>query len=158
MRKAIIPLLSALAVLAGCSKSNVDHSKDFTHTGCAETRAAIPDDEPSLLVLQYEDGNLRVTRTNATVNCSVKDRGLTCRVQVDGNVIEYVMDYEKDGPDAKCMCAVKKMTSLVTGLEEGKKYEFSYSGIDRRFSRYSFIFNKDLRQIIDLNALIPLGN
>lgn len=157
MRKAIIPLLSALAVLAGCSKSNVDHSKDFTHTGCAETRAAIPDDEPSLLVLQYEDGNLRVTRTNATVNCSVKDRGLACRVQVDGNIIQYVMDYEKDGPDVKCMCAVKKMTSLVTGLEEGKKYDFKYSGIDRN-AHYSFTFNKDLRQIIDLNALIPLGN
>lgn len=151
MRIVIIPILSVLAVLAGCSKSNVDHSKDFTHTGCAETRAAIPDDEPSLLVLQYEDGNLRVTRTNATVNCSVKDRGLDCRVQVDGNIIQYVMGYEKDGPDAKCMCAVKKMTSLVTGLEEGKKYDFKYSGIDRN-AHHSFTFNKDLHQIIDLNS------
>lgn len=151
MRIVIIPILSVLAVLAGCSKSNVDHSKDFTHTGCAETRAAIPDDEPSLLVLQYEDGNLRVTRTNATVNCSVKDRGLDCRVQVDGNIIQYVMGYEKDGPDAKCMCAVKKMTSLVTGLEEGKKYDFKYSGIDRN-AHHSFAFNKDLLQIIDLNS------
>ncbi len=151
MRIVIIPILSVLAVLAGCSKSNVDHSKDFTHTGCAETRAAIPDDEPSLLVLQYEDGNLRVTRTNATVNCSVKDRGLDCRVQVDGNIIQYVMGYEKDGPDAKCMCAVKKITSLVTGLEEGKKYDFKYSGIDRN-AHHSFTFNKDLLQIIDLNS------
>lgn len=151
MRIVIIPILSVLAVLAGCSKSNVDHSKDFTHTGCAETRAAIPDDEPSLLVLQYEDGNLRVTRTNATVNCSVKDRGLDCRVQVDGNIIQYVMGYEKDGPDAKCMCAVKKMTSLVTGLEEGKKYDFKYLGIDRN-AHHSFTFNKDLLQIIDLNS------
>lgn len=151
MKKVIIPILSALAVLAGCSKSNVEHSKDFTHTGCAETRAAIPDDEPSLLTLQYEDGNLRVTRTNATVNCSVKSRGLACWVQVNGNVIEYVMGYEKDGPDAKCMCAVKKMSSLVTGLEEGKKYDFKYSGIDRN-AHYSFTFNKDLLQIIDLNS------
>ena len=151
MKKVIIPILSALAVLAGCSKSNADYSKDFTHTGCAKTRAAIPDDEPSLVILQYEDGNLRVTRTNATVNCSVQDRGLDCRVQVDGNIIQYVMDYEKDGPDAKCLCAVKKMTSLVTGLEEGKKYDFKYSGIDRN-AHYSFTFNKDLLQIIDLNS------
>ena len=156
MKKVIIPILSALAVLAGCSKSNVEHSKDFTHTGCAETRAAIPDDEPSLLTLQYEDGNLRVTRTNATVNCSVKDRGLTCRVQVDGNVIQYVMDYEKDGPDAKCMCAVKKMTSLVTGLEEGKKYEFGYWGIDRSLAHIPFTFDKDLFKVLDLNSLISL--
>ena len=156
MKKVIISLLSALAVLAGCSKSNVEQSKDFTHTGCAETRADFSDDEPSLLILQYEDGNLRVTRTNATVNCSVKDRGLACWVQVDGNVIEYVMNYEKDGPDAKCMCAVKKMTSLVKNLEEGKKYEFSYSGIDRRLSHYSFTFGKDLLKIIDLNSLISV--
>ena len=156
MKKAIISLLSALAVVAGCSKSDVEHSKDFTHTGCAETRAAIPDEEPSLLVLQYEDGNLRVTRTNATVNCSVKDRGLACWVQVDGNVIEYVMNYEKDGPDAKCMCAVKKMTSLVTGLEEGKKYEFGYWGIDRCLAHYPFTFDKDLFKVIDLDSLISL--
>ena len=155
MKKVIIPLLAALAVVAGCSKSNVEHSKDFTHTGCAGTRAAIPDDEPSLLVLQYEDGNLRVTRTNAAVNCSVKSRGLTCSVQVDGDVIVYVMDYEKDGMDVKCMCMVEKMTSLVTGLEEGKKYDFKYSGIDRN-AYYSFTFDKDLLQIIDLDSLISL--
>lgn len=157
MRKAIIPLLSALAVLAGCSKSNVDYSKDFTHTGCAETRAAIPDDEPSLLVLQYEDGNLRVTRTNATVNCSVNERGLTCWVQVDGDVIQYVMNYEKDGPDYRCICAVKNMTSLVTGLKEGKRYTFKYRGMDSDFADYSFTFDKGLHQIIELDSLDPLG-
>ena len=155
MKKIIIPLLAALAVVAGCSKSNVEHSKDFTHTGCAGTRAAFPDDEPSLLVLQYEDGNLRVTRTNAAVNCSVKSRGLTCSVQVDGDVIVYVMDYEKDGMDVKCMCMVEKMTSLVTGLEEGKKYSFKYSGIDRN-AHYSFTFDKDLFKVIDLDSLISL--
>jgi hypothetical protein len=158
MGKAIIPILSALAVLAGCSKSNVEPSQDFTHTGCAKTRAGAPDDdELSLVILQYEDGNLRVTRTNATVNCSVNDRGLACRVQVEGNVIQYVMDYEKDGPDAKCLCKVEKMTSLVTGLEKGKEYTFKYWGIDSHIDNYSFTFDKDLHQIIDLNSLIPPG-
>ena len=47
------------------------------------------------------------------------------------------------------------MTSLVTGLEEGKKYDFKYSGIDRN-AHYSFTFNKDLLQIIDLDSLISL--
>ena len=159
MKKAIISILFALAVLAGCSKSNAEHSKDFTHTGCGETRANAPkDDELSLVILQYEDGNLRVTRTNATVNCSVKDRGLTCSVQVDGDVIVYVMDYEKDGPDAKCMCKVEKATSLVTGLEEGKKYSFKYWGIDRNSPILSFTFDKDLHQIIDLDSITSLGD
>lgn len=158
MKKTILPILFALAVLAGCSKSNVEHSKDFTHTGCGGTRADFSDDdEPSLVILQYEDGNLRVTRTNATVNCSVNERGLTCWVQVDGDVIQYVMNYEKDGPDAKCMCKVKNMTSLVTGLKEGKRYTFKYRGMDCDFADYSFTFDKGLHQIIELDSLDPLG-
>ena len=158
MKNTILPILFALAVLAGCSKSNVNPSKDFTHTGCGGTRADFPDDdEPSLVVLQYEEGDLRVTRTNATVNCSVNYRGLTCWVQVDGDVIQYVMNYEKDGPDAKCMCKVKNMTSLVTGLKQGKKYTLKYWGMDRDFANYTFTFNKGLYQIIDLDSLIPLG-
>ena len=157
MKKAIIPLLFALAVMAGCAKSNIDHSKDFKHTGCAETRADYGD-EPSLIILKYEDGNLRVTRTNSTVNCSVKDRGLACSVQIDGNVIQYVMSYEKDGPDAKCLCKVNETTSLVTGLKEGKEYILSYWGIDRVLSRYSFTFDKDLHQIIDLDSVKSTGD
>ena len=159
MKKTILPILFVLAVLAGCSKSNVEHSKDFTHSGCGGTRADFSDDdEPSLVILQYEDGNLRVTRTNATVNCSVNERGLTCWVQVDGDVIQYVMNYEKDGPDAKCMCKVEKATSLVTGLEEGKKYSFKYWGIDRNSPILSFTFDKDLHQIIDLDSFTSLGD
>ena len=124
---------------------------------CGGTRADFSDDdEPSLVILQYEDGNLRVTRTNAAVNCSVKSRGLTCSVQVDGDVIVYVMDYEKDGMDVKCMCMVEKMTSLVTGLEEGKKYEFGYWGIDRSLAHIPFTFDKDLFKVIDLDSLISL--
>ena len=68
MKIVVIPILSALVVLAGCSKLNVDHSKDFTHTGCAGTRAALPDDETSLLVLQYEDGNLRTDSVSVNHN------------------------------------------------------------------------------------------
>jgi hypothetical protein len=78
-------------------------------------------------------------------------------VQVDGDVIQYVMNYEKDGPDAKCMCKVKNMTSLVTGLKEGKRYTFKYRGMDCDFADYSFTFDKGLHQIIELDSLDPLG-
>ena len=52
----------------------------------------------------------------------------------------------------------RKATSLVTGLEEGKKYSFKYWGIDRNSPILSFTFDKDLHQIIDLDSITSLGD
>ena len=145
--------LIALALLAGCSKSDVTRSKEFSHTGCAsDTRAAGTRgdiwDEPSLLKLKYENGGLRVTRTNATMNCSIKDGGIACDVSIKGNVIYYNV-YEKDGALANCICPVKEMSSLVTGLQVGKEYTLEYC----YFPPITFTFKKGLHQIIDLSTL-----
>jgi hypothetical protein len=151
--KKLTLLLISLALVAGCTKSNILHTKDFSHTGCAndtrslETRSGLFGDEPSLLTLKYEDGGLRVTRTNATMNCSIKSNGIACDVSVKGSVITYNV-YEKDGPVANCICPVKEMTSVVTGLEEGKEYTLKYC----YFSPITFTFKKGLHKIIDLDA------
>ena len=120
MFKRIILLLLMVPIWAGCAqKHNLQLlSKEFSHTGCAsgaETKAGPNDDDVSLLILKYEDGNLRVTRTNARMNCSIKKGGIACEVSVDGNIVHYKV-YEKDGPNANCMCRVEEMTSVVTGL------------------------------------------
>ena len=144
-------LLLGLALLAGCSKSEANRSKDFTHTGCAtatrsaETRAGWFGDDPSLLKLKYEDGGLRVTRTNATMNCSIKDGGIVCDVSIKGNVISYFV-YEKDGPMANCICPVEEMSSVVTGLQEGKEYTLEYRC--RASATVSFTFKKSLIAVI----------
>ena len=157
MRKILVLLavLFALTVWAGCSKSNESRSKDFTHSGCAAgTRAdALSDAKPSLLILQYENGNLRVIRQNATVNCSIKERGLVCSAFVEGNALVYRVDYDKEGELLRCVCPVEEMTSLVTGLEEGRKYTFEYRGVDRNLPRFSFTFNKDLFLVKDVDSL-----
>jgi hypothetical protein len=148
-------LLLGLALLAGCSKSDANRSKGFTHTGCAtvtrsaETRAGWFGDEPSLLKLKYEDGGLRVTRTNATMNCSINNGGIACDVSVKGNVISYIV-YEKDGPMANCICPVEEMSSVVTGLQEGKEYTLEYRC--RASATVSFTFKKSLNKIIDLDT------
>ena len=148
-------LLLGLALLAGCSKSDANRSKEFTHTGCAydtrsaETRAGWFGGEPSLLKLKYEDGGLRVTRTNATMNCSINNGGIACDVSVKGNVISYFV-YEKDGADANCICPVEEMSSVVTGLQEGKEYSLEYRC--RASATVSFTFKKSLNKIIDLDA------
>ena len=147
MKKFLLVLL-VLPVWAGCSKSNMERSKDFTHTGCAAgtgTRAGSGDSDKSLLTLKYEDGNLRVTRTNAMLNCIIKAGGeVICETSVNGNVIHYkVYEYEKDGISANCMCRVAEMTSVVTGLEIGKEYTFDYF-CSHAYDPITFVFKKDL--------------
>jgi hypothetical protein len=155
MKKAIILLCFALPVLAGCSKLNESRAKDFTHSGCAAgTRAdAFSDDKPSLLILKYENGNLRVIRQNATMNCSIKERGLVCSAFVKGNALVYQVDYDKAGEELRCVCPVEEMTSLVIGLKEGEEYTFEYCGIDRDLPRFSFTFDKDLYLVKDVDSL-----
>ena len=145
-------LLITLGLLAGCSKTDANRSKEFTHTGCAydtrvgETRADNDYNEPSLLTLKYESGGLRVTRTNAWMNCSIKNNGIACDVSVKGSVISYNV-YEKDGPVANCICPVKEMSSLVTGLQEGKEYTLKYC----YYSPITFTFKKGFHKIVDLS-------
>ena len=151
----IVYLVLALALCAGCSKSNVSRSKDFTHTGCsAETRSPFFGDEPSLLTLKYENGDLRVIRTNAVMNCVIKERGLTCKAYVDGDAIFYYVDYEiQNDLEANCICPVTEMTSVVSGLQEGEDYTFNYCGLDRYLKPFTFTFKKGLHRVIDVDTL-----
>ena len=154
MKKYLLILL-ALTVCAGCTKSNALRVKDLTHTGCAgdaATRAWGSDSDASLLTLKYEDGNLRVTRTNATMNCSIKNNGIACEVSVDGHVVRYRV-YEKDGPVANCICRVEEMSSLVTGLEVGKEYTFEYSCGFGNYPSFTFVFKKGLRLIQNTSTM-----
>ena len=148
--KKLVVLLLVLPIWAGCTKSEISRSKEFAHTGCAgdaATRAWGSDSDASLLTLKYEDGNLRVTRTNAVLNCAFVQDGLICEASVEGNVVRYRV-YEKEGPRANCICRVEEMSSLVTGLEVGKEYTFEYScGFGYNYPSFTFVFKKGLRLI-----------
>ena len=149
--KKLLLLLLVLPVWAGCNKSLLPKTDEFTHTGCATdagTRAGTSQSDVSLLTLKYEDGNLRVTRTNATMNCAIKLNGIACDVSVRGNTILYRV-YEKDGPTANCMCRVAEMSSVVTGLKEGKEYTFNYSCSSSGIESFTFVFKKGLHLIRD---------
>ena len=145
--KIILSILLVLPLFAGCTKYNTTlRSEDFTHTGCASaagTRAGSDDSEKSLLILKYEDGNLRVTRTNAMLNCIINAGGeVVCETSVKGNVIHYkVYEYSPDGSTADCMCRVAEMTSVVKGLEIGKEYTFDYY-CSHGYEPFTFVFKK----------------
>lgn len=149
--KKLLLFLFILPVWAGCNKSQLPKTDEFVHSGCASdagTRAGFSKSEASLLALKYEDGNLRVTRTNATMNCAIKLNGIACDVSVNGDVLRYRV-YEKDGPTANCICRVEEMSSVVTGLKEGKEYTFKYSCSTYNLESFSFVFKKGLHLIKD---------
>ena len=150
--KKLLLLLLVLPLWAGCNKSLLPKTDEFTHTGCATdagTRAGSSKSDVSLLILKYEDGNLRVTRTNATMNCAITLNGIACESSVKGSVINYSV-HEKDGPTADCMCRVEEMSSVVTGLKEGKEYTFNYScSTGGGIESFSFVFKKGLHLIRD---------
>ena len=158
--KRIIIILSALAALAGCAKwgspdsEGESLSKEFEHTGCSgDTRSLITND-PSLLKIKYEHGDLRVTLSNAELNCAFKELGLKCKAYIEGNVIYYHVVYERDEEmSANCFCLVEKMTSAVTGLEKGTVYTLQYSVPDFGLKPITFTFNEDLHQIFDVETL-----
>ena len=153
----------ALAAVAGCTKWNTPDSeentlsKDFKHTGCSPVTRGLYTDDPSLLTLKYENGDLRVTRTNAELNCAFKERGLTCKAYIEGNVIHYDVVYEQEGIGvADCICLVEKMTSTVSGLEEGQVYVLQYSDLDFSLKPITFTFKKGLHEIYDVVSLYDI--
>ena len=147
MKKYLLILL-VLPIWAGCSKSNTLRIKDLTYTGCGtstDTRAGSDSDIESTLTLKYEDGNLRVIRTNTLVNCSFQDHGLVCNVSIEGNSIRYTVEAKPspDGLETNCLCLVEEISSLVTGLETGKEYTF-YAGNSPRIEPVTFVFEQGL--------------
>ena len=155
--KKILLITLVLAALAGCSKTDVNMNKwrpkDFTHTGCAAlTKAGLYSDDPSLLALKYEGGDLRVIHKNAELNCAIKERGLVCEVRIEGNDIYYCVDYElQEAFVANCICPVEEMSSAVTGLETDKEYTLHYCVLSDGYKPITFKFSKGLHQIINLD-------
>ena len=153
MKKILLLMLVLPMIWAGCTKSNALRIKDFTHTGCAtstDTRAVEDDETVSLLTLKYEDGDLRVIRTNVLLNCPFEEDGLVCHVSVDGDVIHYIVEKKESGSgmDTDCICLVEEVSSLVTGLETGKEYTFDYA-CSPRIKPFTFVFEEGLFLVKD---------
>ena len=150
--KKLFYLFLLLPVLAGCDRTdtldtNVTNT-GFTNTGCNGSGFTKSETDPSLLILKFEGGNLRVTHTNAVMNCSIKNGGIACEVSSEGTTILYNV-YEKDGPTTNCCCTVNEITSLVKGLTPGVKYTMKYCN----YEPFTFVFERGLHLIIDVDSI-----
>ena len=137
-----------------CAKETTVELVKFSDSGCSKQSSApdtksaeVPD---SQLILKYTPAGLEVTRTNAVMNCSIGQGGISCDVSCDENVISYHA-YETDGPIMKCICPVSNMTSTVAGLRLGREYLLEYSCADVTLSPISFTYSKGLNLVLDID-------
>ena len=149
MMKRIILILFSACLLIACSKETTVGLAKFTDTGC-DRNSLVPDTKAgsdSQLILSYSDEGLVITRTNAMLNCSISQGGISCDVSSDENVIECHV-YETQGKTLKCMCPVKNMTTTVGGMRLNREYVLYYS-CDGDFAPISFTYSKNLNMVLD---------
>lgn len=147
--KRIIFILFSATILLACSKETTVELVKFTDTGC-DRNSLVPETKAgsdSQLILAYSDEGLVITRTNAMLNCSISQGGISCDVSSEENIIECHV-YETQGKTLKCMCPVKNMTTTVGGLRLDKEYVLYYS-CDGDFAPISFTYSKNLKIVLD---------
>ncbi|MBR5073452.1 MAG: hypothetical protein IKX29_07890 [Bacteroidales bacterium] len=152
--KRVFFIILSTCLLWTCSKESESVKLvSFSDTGCGselvepETRSG--DNAASQLILSYSEEGLVVTRTNAQMNCGIKNGGIACDVSVDGNVIRMHV-YEK-GEKMRCMCPVRKMSSTISGLGLGKDYVLEYFCGDAQYGPFEFRYDKGFQQMIDID-------
>ena len=148
--KRIFLILFSVLLLGACSKESTVEMVSFTDTGCSRQTKGSDTESDSQLILKYSPEGLVVTRTNAIMNCSIGNGGISCDVSCDGNIISYHA-YETDGPILKCICPVSNMTSTIAGLRTGREYVFEYSCSDVTCSPVSFTYSKGLNLVLDVD-------
>ena len=147
--KRIILILFSATILLACSKETTVGLVKFTDTGC-DRNSLVPETKAgsdSKLILSYSDEGLVITRTNAMLNCSISQGGISCDVSSEENVIECHV-YETQGKTLKCMCPVKNITTTVGGLRLNREYVLYYS-CDGDFAPISFTYSKNLNMVLD---------
>ena len=83
------------------------------------------------------------------MNCAIKDGGIACDVSVEGNIIKYKV-HQKSEFFANCICLVKEMSSVVTGLKEGTNYTLYYWCVDEMpLTAIDFTYKKGFRMSLD---------
>lgn len=149
VKRLFLFLLSSL-LLCACAKETTVELVRVSDTGCS-TREIIATKSgggaDSQLILEYSAQGLVITRTNALLNCSVRNGGVGCNVSNSGNTIECEV-FENDQNFLRCNCRVGAITSVIGGLRLGEEYTL-YHHSDGVFGPVVFTYTKDLRMVLD---------
>ena len=154
--KRLLFILIPVLLLCFCGKESAVQLVKFTDSGCSQAQMS-PDTragggQPSQLILKHSSEGLVITRTNALMNCSIKNDGMGCEVSIEGNTI-HLKVYEK-GEKLRCVCPVETMSSTVSGLSTGNAYILDYT-CDGTYSPISFTYEEGMKMVIDLDLYKP---
>ena len=145
---------AAAIIAASCSSMSADKDfklASFSAPGCSHTKA--PSDEYIIekvqvgtLHLQSKRGNLKITLSGLSDNCSIKE-GFDCQARLEGSVI-HVDVVAKSDESANCICAVDDIVTELSGLEKGGytliyKYQSSDGSITQEVEfEFSALLNR----------------
>lgn len=148
----LIAFAAAGVIAASCSSMFAGRNFNlvsFSAPGCSHTKA--PGDEyivgkvqAGTLHLQNRKGNLRITLSGLSDNCSIKE-GFDCRSTLEGSVI-FVNVAAKSKLSANCICAVDDIETELSGLEEGEyTLIYNYQSSDEDITQeVAFVFSSRL--------------
>lgn len=121
----LVAIVAAAIIAASCSSMSADRDfklASFSAPGCSHTKAPSDDYiidkvQVGTLHLQSKKGNLRITLSGLSDNCSIKE-GFDCSATLEGSTI-YVNVTAKSDLSANCICAVDDIVTELSGLEKG---------------------------------------
>ena len=160
--KKILYSLAAVLLLGGCNRQQAEPEPELppvemqqaefpslgiTHTGCSLGTKA---EAPSELTLRYTPQGLSIVRTNAWLNCSIRDGGISCEATLEGSTLCYKV-WETQGPITNCICPVERMSSVIPGLKEDTEYFLEYQLGSKNYSTINFRYHKGLNITVDLS-------
>ena len=124
----------------------------FSSGGCISTKApegnyTVEKEKAGTLHLQSKDGNLKITLSGLTDNCSIKE-GYDCRAMMEGSFIYVYVTARELEMSANCICNVGDIETELSGLGNDKYtlvYNYMSSSMDITQEvtfNYSSILNK----------------
>ena len=158
----LVAFAAAAVIAASCSSMSADRDfklASFSAPGCSHTKA--PSDEyiiekaqAGILHLQSKSGNLKITLSGLSDNCSIKG-GFDCQATLKGSII-YVNVAARSELSANCICAVEDIVTELSGLEKGGYtliYNYQSSSEDIT-QEVEFEFSALLNMIVDFERTI----
>lgn len=155
MKQILLPFLTAL-LFCGCQTigSENAYSDKFTHTGCAsDTKSGMYGATPRLTFKHAGEG-VAIICSDVEMNCVIKTVGISSKQSVNGNTIHYDI-YVDSEISANCMCLVHEMTTMVTGLKEGREYTLDLTIEGLRYNPIDFTYKSGLNKTVDLDLYRP---
>ena len=155
--KGVISAVVAVSALIAAACSSMFEDKDFalasfSFDGCISTKApegnyTVEKAKAGTLHLQSKNGNLKITLSGLTDNCSIKE-GYDCWAIKEGSFIYVYVTGKELEMSANCICNVGDIVTELSGLQNDEykliyNYKSTHMDITQEVKfNYSSVLNK----------------